>query len=244
VETPTSSELLEAWDAGSVAGRAAKAISLLFVACPGEAPEVLASLTVGEREARLLELRARIFGSLLVGLVSCPACASRLEVEVHTDELRSFAPAGRGEVETLRVGAWEARFRIPTSRDLAAIESQRDAASAEQLLLAACVVEVKHEAAVVDVADVPTELATAIGERMADADPLAAAEVGVDCPECGHSWRAPFDIAAFLWSEVDAWAKRTLRDVHDLARAYSWTEEQVLALSLARRSRYLQMVLG
>ena len=244
METPTSSKLLEAWDLGSGTGRAARAISLLFLACPAEAPEELASLAVGERDARLLELRARIFGSLLIGLVSCPACSSRLEVEVQVDELLSSASTALAEVGMLRDGGWEARFRLPTTRDLAAIESQVDAAAAERLLFEACLIEVTHEGAVVETGSVPAEFAAVIGERMAEADPLAAAEIGVDCPECGHSWRAPFDVAAFLWSEVDAWARRTLRDVHDLARAYSWTEEQVLALPPARRTRYLQMVLG
>jgi hypothetical protein len=35
-----------------------------------------------------------------------------------------------------------------------------------------------------------------------------------------------------------------LHQVHELATAYSWTEETVLALSAARRARYLELVAG
>ena len=36
------------------------------------------------------------------------------------------------------------------------------------------------------------------------------------CPACGHGWQARFDVVSFLWSEIDAWAGRMLRDVHTL----------------------------
>jgi hypothetical protein len=40
---------------------------------------------------------------------------------------------------------------------------------------------------------------------------------------------------------VQAAAERVLLDVHALARAYGWTESEVLRLTPARRSAYLQM---
>ena len=83
---------------------------------------------------------------------------------------------------------------------------------------------------------------TAVAERMAEADPHAGIELALSCPGCGHHWLAPFDIAQFVWSEVDAWARRTLYDVHVLAGAYGWRESDVLALSPRRRQLYLEMV--
>lgn len=50
-----------------------------------------------------------------------------------------------------------------------------------------------------------------------------------------------FDIGAYLWEEVDAWADRTLRDVHLLAASYGWSERDILDLSPARRGRYLEL---
>ena len=43
------------------------------------------------------------------------------------------------------------------------------------------------------------------------------------------------------WLEIDAWARRTLRDVHALASAYAWSERDVLALSPTRRTLYREL---
>ncbi len=81
-------------------------------------------------------------------------------------------------------------------------------------------------------------------ERMAEVDAGAEIELALTCPACAAEWRAGFDIAGFLWSEVDAWARRRLREVHVLARAYGWRETEILALSPRRRAAYLGMVEG
>ena len=70
----------------------------------------------------------------------------------------------------------------------------------------------------------PDTVVAAISKDMAEADPQAEIELALACPACGHAWFALFDIAAFLWSEIHAWAQRTLHDVHILARAYGWRE--------------------
>jgi hypothetical protein len=51
-----------------------------------------------------------------------------------------------------------------------------------------------------------------------------------------------FDIGAFLWEEIAAQARRLLREVHTLARAYGWREADILVMSAARRQAYLEMV--
>jgi hypothetical protein len=79
---------------------------------------------------------------------------------------------------------------------------------------------------------------------MADADPQADVRLALDCPACGHNFLAAFDVAAYLWSEVNAWAYRLLGEVHSLASAYGWREEDILAMSPWRRRVYLEMVGG
>ena len=77
---------------------------------------------------------------------------------------------------------------------------------------------------------------------MADADPQAQIKLALVCPGCSYAWHALFDVAAFLWSEVHAWAKRILYEVHTLARAYGWREADILAMSARRRQIYLDLV--
>ena len=72
-------------------------------------------------------------------------------------------------------------------------------------------------------------------------DPLASAAFSLTCPACGHGWAAPLDVLGFVWSEIDAWAQRTLREVHWLASSYGWREADILALGARRRQAYLQV---
>jgi hypothetical protein len=81
-----------------------------------------------------------------------------------------------------------------------------------------------------------------MAEAAAAADPGADIGLDVPCSECGYRAKAVFDIASSLWAELDSWARGTLFDVHVLAAAYGWTEPEVLALSPARRRRYLELV--
>ena len=43
-------------------------------------------------------------------------------------------------------------------------------------------------------------------------------------------------------AELATQAKRLLREVHFLARAYGWREADILAMSARRRQAYLEMV--
>ena len=77
---------------------------------------------------------------------------------------------------------------------------------------------------------------------MSEADPQADLEIDLACPACDHCWQASFDIESFFWSELSAWAKRLLGDVHILASAYGWRETDILNLPPQRRRVYLDLV--
>jgi hypothetical protein len=62
------------------------------------------------------------------------------------------------------------------------------------------------------------------------------------CPACGHAWHSTFDVGEALWAEVQRAAEQSLLEVDALARAYGWTEAEVMALSPVRRAAYLQLV--
>ncbi len=77
---------------------------------------------------------------------------------------------------------------------------------------------------------------------LAEADPGAELLLELLCPACGHAWDEALDVASFFWAELDVQARRLLREVHVLARAYAWREADILALSPRRRRLYLEMV--
>jgi len=143
----------------------------------------------------------------------------------------------KGEVRepaTIDVGGRLISWRPPDSRDVAAAAKADDVAEAERVLLERCV----------GALDLTDEQRRAVTAAMAEADPLAEVLVDMECPACGEPFVADLDVAQFVWAEVRARALGLLRDVDALARAYGWTEEQVLALGDTRRGAYLELVEG
>ena len=133
-------------------------------------------------------------------------------------------------------------FRLPTSLDLASLDPAADLETNRQHLLQRCVTAARRGGREVAAAELPMEVAAAIAQRMADADPQADVQLALACPKCQHAWKAPLDIVSYFWTEIDAWAGRLLREVHALAYAYGWREAEVLALSPWRRQAYLELI--
>lgn len=221
-------ELLRVWEAGAHASPTLRAILLMGAALPLLPREALLDASIGHRDAWLLNLREALFGSRIECLTSCPGCGERVEIDFQAADIRT---AHAEPHHQCRVG--EARFRLPTSADLLAIDGLRDAAAAEQALLQRCRL---------DGAAGPDPLvAEAAILAMSQADPQAEVLLDLACPACGHCSTALFDIVGHLWCELDHWAGAMLRKVHTLASRYGWSEDSILAMSGARRAAYLDL---
>lgn len=241
MRTLAATELLDLWEQGVNQPPVQRALALLAAACPELTPDELADLSIGRRDARLLALRQQIFGPHLTAVAGCPRCGEQLELSVDAADLRRSTPPASDEL-TLTAGDDTLRVRLPTSRDLMALAGSGDLATARQILLDRCLLEFRRGEAALPADYLPVELAEQIAARIAEADPFADVQLALTCPVCGHAWQAPFDITVFLWIELDAWAQRMLREVHQLAVAYGWREADILALSPRRRQCYLEQI--
>jgi hypothetical protein len=238
----SAAELLDVWEVGSTQAPLQRALTLLATASPETPPDVLANLSIGQRDAHLLTLREWTFGAQLYSLVVCPGCHERLELHFGVADLQGVSGVRPGEVLALQVADYEVHFRLPTSQDLAAIAHCDNVATARQRLLERCLLAASCQAQPQSAGQLPPHVTDAIAARMEEADPLAAMQLALSCPECGYQWQAAFDIESFFWSEINAWANRTLHEVHALASRYGWRERDILAMSPWRRQAYLNMV--
>jgi len=109
------------------------------------------------------------------------------------------------------------------------------------VLLDRCVTAASGPEGVLDASALPAEVREALARAMAESDPLAEVLVAVSCPACETAFAADLDLGAFVWAELHAQAQRLLREVDVLARAYGWTESEVLALDDRRRAAYLEL---
>jgi hypothetical protein len=239
--TPAQRELLAAWERGLRQRAPERALTLLALSRPEADPSATEGMPPGRRDAELLGLRGQLFGDTLSALADCPGCGERLELDLSLVELT--APAGAGDAGSPVVAdGHTVRFRLPNAGDLCDAGACPTAEEARSLLLARCVCEAWAGGTAVPAGSLPEPVVQAVTEAMRDADPQAAVELAMRCPACELDWRAGFDIAAFLWAELDAWASQTFADVHALASAYGWSEGEILALGPSRRRQYLDLV--
>ena len=238
----SASELLAVWERGSGQSPVQQALTLLAAACPETPLDALAQWSIGQRDARLLALREWAFGPQLVGLATCPGCNGAVELTLNVADILMEPTGEPAEALSLKARDSEVRFRLPNSLDLAAIDGCEEAATARHLLLERCLLAVGDSGGERPPEPLPADIVEAIAERMARADPQADVQLALACPACGRQWQAAFDIVSFFWSEIDAWARRILRDVHILASAHGWREADILAMSPWRRQAYLDMV--
>jgi hypothetical protein len=240
-EVQAQSGLLEIWERGAGERTGRRALTLLACALPEAAAGELDGVSVGHRDALLLDLRERLFGSAFVGLTACPACGEEIELAFEAAELRR--DVAETSTATVKMDGVTVEFRLPNAGDLAAIESIGDIPAARARLLARCILKAtRDDDAAIPPGNLSPEAIAATTARMGELDPQADVALAVDCPSCAHGWNEPFDIVTFLWSELAVWARRLLEDVHQLATAYGWSERDILVLSPARRNAYLEML--
>jgi hypothetical protein len=231
--------LLDVWERSAGIGRPWGEIALLAEAS-GAAAEQLATLTVGERDRLILRLRQQLLGDRFDCETRCPACDEHLELTLDARQLLLPHPLPTDAEIRLGGDDYLATCRLPNSADLAACNDQPHPADA---LLALCVHVVDGDGAVIDARQLPMSMRERLDAHIAALDPQAEVLLDLRCPGCGHGWQAPFDPAAFLLLEIDAYAVQLLDDVHQLALAYGWSERDILAMRPSRRRRYLERVL-
>jgi hypothetical protein len=185
--------------------------------------------SVARRDQALFDFRAQVFGDRVEAVTLCPACAEQLEMHLA---LAQIAPSKHATspatARTLQISGARIRCRQPNSEDLLAVASLTDVNEAREQLIARCVQNSDPDL---------REQAAALLARQVD-----DVQLDLTCPACGHAWQTAFDIAAFVWRELDDWAQRTLHEIHVIATAYGWSEREILELSALRRQTYLEML--
>jgi hypothetical protein len=227
-------DFLQLWEQGSSMHPLDRALLALGLALPDAPPGMPADWPLGRRNRALVELRCACFGSRLQAWTACTRCAEKMEFELDGEALAQSAnDADYGDGAVVVDGQ---TFRLPTSRDVALAAQESDSDVAARRLAELCRIAGEDSAAcqVTDLEEV--------GRQMSLADPMAEILIALACPACGNDNSSHLDIAGFLWTEIEARAKRLMLEVHALASAYGWTEETILSLSDLRRAAYLQLV--
>lgn len=248
MKTLKAEELLSVWEQGLNKPLLQRMLILLAAAFPEMQPDTLMKLSIGQRDLRLLQLRECLFGQQLLNTAVCPECDERIEWENSTADFLIQSELGNSTASefNLNTDDYTIRFRLPNSLDISAVTGNSiDIESAditEQRLLSRCLLNVEQRGVSCDADQLPDSIIQELQQQLDRLDPQADIHIRLTCPDCSHSWEALFDIASFLWMEVNNWAEQMLQIVHKLASVYGWSEREILNLSPVRRQLYLGMM--
>lgn len=242
-------EVCAVWERGQDQGDVDRALTMLAAARPDQPAEHIAGWPLGRRDGELLELRKTLYGGTLRGADACPACGEECEFVLDLETFPARGPgtgdgpesgSENGAVQELTAGSLRLRFRLPTSRDLARAARSATVEAGRRALVGDCLLAVESDGRPVDCAEPDDELIGLLSGGIAERDPLVETLLDLSCPACGRDWQCLFDIASSLWAEIAAHARALLGEVCVLARAYGWSEGDILGMSTFRRRWYLE----
>ncbi|QIG49837.1 hypothetical protein G5V57_20205 [Nordella sp. HKS 07] len=207
-------------------------------------PDQLAKLTLGDRERLLLAVCSHLLGAQADLAVTCPACRALVEVPIRFSDLISARPA-RAAIRCSLVagdGEWSAELTPPTGMDLdRAMKAGSEAA--RRLLESGLMALFDARGQAVSRDALPQECEAELAEKLLALDPLAECRIGVECPHCTQHFDTLLDGFALLRTAFGG-AEALYGDVYRMARAYHWSEADILALPLAKRARYLAIAMA
>lgn len=206
-------------------GRAGDALSRLAALAQAAGADD-ATLPLGEIDRRIWALRAgwldKAGGNAGAEAVcACPACGARLEFTLPPGFALPEPQSGTAEV----VVDWQGRAHVLHQPRLSDI-------GPGGLRLQA-------------LGDGPWQdpgFVALAAQALQQADPALGFGFAMTCPDCGATRDQLFDPGGYFWAEIEQAARRLLAEVIRLARAFGWSEAQILAMPPARRALYLAEV--
>lgn len=210
-------------------------LALLQAAFPQAVRDDLLDLPVGTRDRLIMAVRTRLVAAPLRSEPECTDCGARFELTLKPEDLGLGPDAGQTDpgARAALIEGKELMLRPVRLSDLIAVETIADIPQAAQLLA--------KRVCDSELSGFPVEALEGVLEEL---DPAADIWLNTQCPECGAEHSLAFDPVHYTAQELRQSAQQILRDVVDIARAFHWSEHDILALPYSRRAYYVAEALA
>lgn len=194
-------------------------------------------LVAADRDRLLAAVYKRAFGDRIESTLTCKGCTQPFDIDFSLDSVITSINEANGVREWVRLsdGRFEApngvSFRLPTGRDELDAIGKTTREEVESMLLRRCT----------DGRAWP-EGRVAFEEFLEQVAPLIDLELVASCPECHHVQKIQFDIQTYLLGALVAERRKLLSDINCIARAYSWSLDEILSLSRSDRRLLVELI--
>lgn len=243
-------------------GRAAtELLARLLVDVPGatlRAGEIW-DLSLADRDRLIAHLYLQTFGDQVEARAHCVECNAGFEFDFSLSSLvddieetalcARHALAGADREAPLRdsdvPGFFEfggLRFRLPTTRDEAALRALPAEAHVSELI-DRCVEDssgVRAEDS--DDADTQSGVRELLENALHALAPLLTTDLNPPCVECGQVQEVEFDVVSFFMAGLARERSLVLREAHTIASTYRWGHAEILTLPRAERRTYVELI--
>lgn len=239
----TAERVLRVWEQGLAADSFERALLALHELGSSAGEARWCDMTVGECDRELFAVRCGLFGERFAATVPCAGCGARLQVDFELrDVVSQSAAEPRKRIELRTSDDVSVAIRVPRIADVQCAAAALSATDARQIILQRCIEYAASGSRPMQLGELSAAALSEIDAQLERADPDANVVLQTHCPTCNSSAEHLFDIAGFLWAEIEVEAIRLLREVHQLARGYGWRESDILAMTPLRRRAYLEML--
>ena len=222
---------------GVLGANTANAIKLLSTLLEESSPELRAAdLVASDRDRLLAAVYERAFGDRIESTLVCAHCELPFDLDfslrrvIQAVDERTSGERWRVRGDGLFESSSGTKFRLPTGRDeleLAAIAPE----AVGSMLLKRCAEASEW-----------SEDQTAFEELLERVAPLLDFELVASCAECKHVHTIQFDIQTYVLGAIIAERRRLLAEINRLARAYSWSLEEILSLRRSDRRQFVELI--
>jgi hypothetical protein len=221
---------------GTNTSNAINLVSSLIEGGPDEGSSIKAmDLVASDRDRVLAGVYTRAFGDRIESTLTCVKCSELFDLNLSLRQVMQvveekqdydYRSLGNGQFET----STGARFRLPTGKDeleLAGLSSDL----IESELLRRCAEDNNW-----------LEERASFEELLERVAPLLELELVAPCAECGHVHTIQFDMQTYLLGAIMAQRRRLLAEINRLARAYSWSLDEILSLARSNRRHLVELI--
>ncbi|WDE03647.1 hypothetical protein SG34_019995 [Thalassomonas viridans] len=217
-----------------------KILQLALAQLGGEAvtEERVAELCIADRQFLMRQLQLHLGDSETWYSQTCRRCKASFDFELDLQAL----PVAEGDENypfvEVELDKLQLRLRLPNGHDQAILADKTEV-EIPAVLLKLCLLAQGREFDVdAFVANLSEAEVASIEQAMEQASPGIVTDIQVSCSNCSHVnpvYLDPYRLLNRGYGDL-------LAEIHRLARAYHWTEQQILALPAQRRAAYLAMI--
>lgn len=222
---------------GANTANAIRLLSSLLVtsAAPETNPIQAVDLVAADRDRLLAAVYHSAFGDRIESTLTCAKCHQPFDLFFSLQGLlSSLEDPQPGEWKALGDGRFEAAngvsFRLPTGADELEVFGLSPG-DVESMLLSKCT----------EGGEWP-EGRAAFEELLERVAPLLDLELLAPCAECHHVHTVQFDIQSYVLGAILAERRRLLAEINRIARAYSWSLDEILSLTRSDRRQFVELI--